>query len=56
MPQDTGKKLFVTRLKYGFVEETVLADLFKKRSKTWPRDYKNFFMLNSIEYEIFPAH
>ena len=24
--------------------------------KAWPRDYKTFFMLNSIEHEIFPAH
>ena len=24
--------------------------------KTWPRGYKTFFMLNSIEYEFFPAH
>ena len=22
----------------------------------WPRGYKTFFMLNSIEHEIFPAH
>ena len=23
---------------------------------TWPRGYKTFFMLNSTEHEIFPAH
>ena len=23
---------------------------------TWPRGYKTFFVLNSTEYEIFPAH
>ena len=23
---------------------------------TWPRGYKTFFMLNSIEHEIFSAH
>ena len=23
---------------------------------TWPRGYKTFFMLNSNEHEIFPAH
>ena len=23
---------------------------------SWPRGYKTFFMLNSIEHEIFPAH
>ena len=22
----------------------------------WPQGYKTFFMLNSIEHEIFPAH
>ena len=22
----------------------------------WPRGYKTFFMLNSTEHEIFPAH
>ena len=22
----------------------------------WPRGYKTFFMLNSVEHEIFPAH
>ena len=22
----------------------------------WPRDYKTFFMLNSAEHEVFPAH
>ena len=25
-------------------------------SDTWPRGYKTFFMLNSTEHEIFPAH
>ena len=24
--------------------------------KSWARGYKTFFMLNSIEHEIFPAH
>ena len=24
--------------------------------ETWPRGYKTFFMLNSVEHEIFPAH
>ena len=23
---------------------------------TWSRGYKTFFMLNSVEHEIFPAH
>ena len=23
---------------------------------TWPGGYKTFFMLNSVEHEIFPAH
>ena len=25
-------------------------------STTWSRGYKTFFMLNSVEHEIFPAH
>ena len=25
-------------------------------SKTWPRGYKTFFMLNSVEHEILNAH
>ena len=24
--------------------------------KTWPRGYKHFFMPNSTEHEIYPAH
>ena len=26
------------------------------KEKTWAGGYKTFFMLNSIEHEIFPAH
>ena len=26
------------------------------RSQMWPRGYKTFFMLNSIQHENFPAH
>ena len=25
-------------------------------NQTWPRGYKTFFMLNSAEPEIYPAH
>ena len=27
-----------------------------KQSRPWSRVYKTFFMLNSIEHDIFPAH
>ena len=30
--------------------------LFFKENKTWPRGYKTFFVLNSTEHGIFPAH
>ena len=40
---------------------TLLAPLFieQKKSKAlfnWPRGYKTFFMLNSVEHEIFSAN
>ena len=27
-----------------------------RRKKPWPRGYKTFVMLNSVEHEIFPAN
>ena len=32
------------------------ADLDVPVYKTWPRGYKTFFMLNSAEHKIYPAH
>ena len=28
----------------------------RRTTNAWPRGYKTFFMLNSVEHEIFPAH
>ena len=51
-------------LTYGVIGGTCMVN-FCLRSKnviydvvasTWPRGYKTFFMPNSIEHEIFPAH
>ena len=47
-----------------FVKTVVLLEVdyfesFLKRNmhcKIWPWGYKTFFMLNSAEHEIFPAH
>ena len=37
--------------------QMILAVLLEAISeKDWPRGYKTFFLLNSTEHEIFPAH
>ena len=44
---DGMKQVFVI-----FVDQTE----FRLHSTFWPRGYKTFFMLNSAEHEIYPAH
>ena len=36
--------------------EKVKTIYFSETIAAWPRGYKTFFMLNSVEHEIFPAH
>ena len=33
-----------------------VCEHFDLKLQNWPQGYKTFFMLNSIEHEIFPAH
>ena len=34
----------------------IIKRIFPGRSLNWAQGYKTFFMLNSIEHEIFPAN
>ena len=61
----TAQKVSMNYLQLGnqcqtSIDKGVLAKHRKATKDTaqhaWPRDYKSFFMLNSTEHEIFPAH
>ena len=41
---------------YTFYNELRIYFSEQISQASWPRGYKTFFMLNSIEHEIFPAH
>ena len=34
----------------------IVGRVCTRNNPIWPRGYKTFFMLNSAEHEIFPAH
>ena len=52
-------KTFVLGAQKNCLMEKVLMsshNIVWLRIVTWPRDYKTFFILNSSEHEIYPAH
>ena len=40
----------------GSVSMVDNEDIDQREQKPWPRGYKSFFMLNSAEHKIYPAH
>ena len=36
--------------------ERISLKVYGQGSNSWPRGYKTFFVLNSAEHEIYPAH
>ena len=51
------KRKALIRNLYNPVSYQVLKTKEKETHKAaWPRDYKTFFMLNSVEHEILNAH
>ena len=40
----------------GLYQESNLVWLDQADQQTWPQGYETFFMLNSVEHKIFPAH
>ena len=64
LPIQPDRSFLITVVKFGLVICILMFPGFSKFRKNSagsealirPRGYKTFFMLNSTEYEIFPAH